>query len=37
MQSDLSDILKVLILSVQVYVAVYLNEFIVGLSEYPGH
>lgn len=33
MESVLSNILRMLILPVQVYVALLLNEFIVGLSE----
>lgn len=37
MESVLSNILRILILPAQVYVALLLNEFIVGLSEYPGH
>lgn len=37
MESVLSNILRMLILPVQVYVALLLNEFIVGLSEYPQH
>lgn len=37
MESVLSNILRMLILPVQVYVALLLNEFIVRLSEYPQH